>query len=646
MEKLKILILEDNKNDFELIKLELKRKKFNFECKHVDTKDPFIKELKNYKADIILSDYNLPQFTGFEALELSKEYTPKTPFIIVTGTLNEETAAESIKKGAWDYVVKERLFRLEGAIKNSLKLKKQIDEKEKTEKKLIENEKDYRLLFENAPIGISIASLDGIIIKANNSFTKITGFSEKELLEINIFDITYKPEHKDIQKTTMKKVIEDKVTNHQGEVKLINKNNKIIDVFIQTIIHKDSKGNPLHFISFVEDITERKNYEKNIFEAKEKAVESDRLKSVFLKTISHELRTPLNAVIGFSDLLNDTLPGETINEFTEMINTSGNNLLNIVENIFETSMIESGEEKIQTTTFFIYDIFNNIEAIIKAEQKKAKKEHLKLIYKPNSSKIKIKSDFEKLSKAIILLIQNAIKFTEEGIIEYGFNIKNNNELVIFVKDTGIGIPKEKHNLIFEYFRQIEDTDTRRYEGVGIGLTLAKDITQLLKGEIWLISEKKKGSTFFISIPFDKTIEKPKEAKSKKIDISNISLTNKKILIAEDEETNYILLKTILSVEGAKSTWAVNGIEAVQLTKENDYDLILMDIKMPMLNGIEATKQIKKIKAHINIIAITAFTNKLDIDTITNAGCDAYIKKPFNKKSLIETIKKNINNPRQ
>jgi len=275
----------------------------------------------------------------------------------------------------------------------------------------------------------------------------------------------------------------------------------------------------LKILEFVSDqisiSIERKKAEQDLINALEKATESDRLKSAFLATLSHELRTPLNAIIGFSDLIDEELSVEKIISYTKTINSSGKHLLSLVENLFDIILIESGKTKIVKEDFKLQSILNNVQIIIHAEQQKTSKENinLNLINPPEGRDLTINTDRFKLKQILINLLKNALKFTHEGHINYGYSITTDRGkpmLKFYVEDTGIGIPEGKQELIFDFFRQVDDSHTRRYGGTGIGLSIAKKLTELLGGKIWLESEKGKGSTFYFTIPFDefKKISKP------------------------------------------------------------------------------------------------------------------------------------------
>jgi PAS domain S-box-containing protein len=400
--------------------------------------------------------------------------------------------------------------------------------------------------------------------------------------------------------------------------------------------------------NIISTLFERKLAEENLIQALVKATESDRLKTSFLNAMSHELRTPLNAVIGFSELIDYGTEMDTILDFCNTINKSGNHLLGIIEDIFDISMIESEELKILKEKFEITKLFKDIQTTLIDEQDIENKQNIEIRFKPgeNYKDIIVYSDCHRLKQILIHLLKNALKFTHEGYIEYGFSkeiINNESMLKFFVKDTGIGISKEKHKIIFDIFRQVEDSDTRKYEGVGIGLSIAKRLAEFLGGKMWLESVEGKGSTFYFTIPFTNTIVKKRNKKSTETKKAN-DFSGKIVLIVEDVESNYLYLEVLLKTLNIEILWVQNGSDAIQVSSENsDIDLVFMDIKMPgLINGYKTTKQIKKFYPNLPIIAQTAYALAGDKEKAIEAGCDDYISKPIKKKTLFEIIEKYLN----
>ncbi len=391
----------------------------------------------------------------------------------------------------------------------------------------------------------------------------------------------------------------------------------------------------------------RKKAEQELIEALEKAEESDRLKSTFLATMSHELRTPLNAIIGFSDIINEELSVTEIVDFVKIINSSGNQLLGIVEDLFDITLIEAGEIRIRKRKVTLYSIMEYVYNVIEVDRQTTSKEHieLKLFIENEDGDLIIDTDPVKLKQILINLLRNALKFTQEGHVHFGCKVvieENSKAILFYVEDTGKGIPENKRDLIFDIFAQIEDTTTTAFGGTGIGLSISKKLTVLLGGKIWVESEVDKGSLFKFTIPYtDDGIEEISNQTRSESDSGRTDmLINRTVLVAEDDEASYTYLKIILENKKIKPIWAKSGLEAVQHCKENsEIDLVLMDINMPEMDGYEATQEIKKYNPKITIIAQTAYAVEGDHEKSIEAGCDDYISKPIKKDVLMSKLEK-------
>lgn len=371
-------------------------------------------------------------------------------------------------------------------------------------------------------------------------------------------------------------------------------------------------------------------------DAENKAKESDRLKTAFLQNISHEIRTPMNSIVGFADLLQDNhLPEMKKTEYLKIINTSSHQLLNIINEILDISMIESGNIEIIENELNLNKLLNEVYAFF---QPLLKKELTFSLLKglPDQHAF-ILGDEGKLRKVLMNIISNALKFTDKGHIVFGYAIKDG-RLEFYVEDSGIGIPEESLLKIFSHFQKSDPGISRIYDGVGLGLSISKGIIDLMKGKLWVNSIPGKGSTFYFTIPYKPVmkIENPVPANGKQIKDQN----GMKILIAEDDEANYQYLNLLLENAGLDSLRAETGKEAVEMCRKiKEIGLILMDLKMPVMNGFEATRKIKQFRPDMHIIAQTAYAMFDEIQRALNAGCDDYISKPYNSEQLLSMIAK-------
>ena len=376
-----------------------------------------------------------------------------------------------------------------------------------------------------------------------------------------------------------------------------------------------------------------KNIELNL--AKDKAEASDRLKTAFINNISHEIRTPLNGILGFGQILADhELEEEEKNRYLFILNESSERLINTVTNFLEISLITSGNQEFEKRDFLPETIISDVA---KHFQPACNNKNLKLIIEQsvNLQDSLIHTDRELLFKIFRHLMDNALKFTTSGSIIIGCKRKGN-DFVFSVQDTGKGISKEGMSLIFNSFSQEDNSYTRGYEGCGLGLSISRGLVELLGGTIWVESMVDVGSTFFFTIPMQDGTDfsKPEVVLSKK------DATIKTILVAEDDEINFLFINILLRSQTFRVLHARDGQEAIDLCRIHpNISAALIDLKMPFVDGFEASRQIKIIDSSIPILAITAYTTSEDKQRALDAGCDEFITKPVNKEQLAEKLAK-------
>ena len=397
------------------------------------------------------------------------------------------------------------------------------------------------------------------------------------------------------------------------------------------------------------DISYIKKYEHELLElndeltvAKDKAEESDRLKSAFLANMSHEIRTPMNAILGFANVLGRSdLSDEKRKHFMGIVKSSGNQLLHIINDIVDLSKLEAGQLKMSYANCVVCEMLKEaVEAFANSEMFQSKpKIKLKLKIPSKCYQINLDTDPVRLRQVVDNLITNAIKYTEKGFVEVGMNLrtsKKQGEIIFYVKDSGVGIPADKFKVIFERFRQVEENGF--HHGTGLGLSISKGIVKLLGGEIWFDSKVGKGSSFYFSVPVDrsKLLLNKEENQLERLD-----LNNKTILIAEDDYNSYIYLKELLSDSNAKLIHAADGQIAMDMISKHQPDLVLLDIGMPAKNGFECLDEIRSKGFKTRVIAQTAFALDTEREKCLAAGCDGYIAKPIEKAHLFSIIKRII-----
>ena len=413
---------------------------------------------------------------------------------------------------------------------------------------------------------------------------------------------------------------------------------------MKTIITKksryiDESGNKL-LIGLIHDVTSNKRIEAELIIARDRAEESDTLKSAFLANVSHEIRTPLNSILGFSDLLKkDSISKEKNNKYLEIIESSGKRLLRIISDIIDLSKIDTSQLSLAYERCNLNELIDNLE-----EQFNLCNNGIKHRFKTSKglsdSESVILVDQDRLAQILSNLIENSIKYAPDGNISFGYEV--NNELLSFhVKDEGIGIDLKNHNLIFNRFSQINNEYLKSTSGTGLGLSIVKELTELMMGKIWVESELGKGATFYFSIPYQSISQENDQLTNEST--NTFDGKEKVILIAEDEFLNYLYLKVVFENYPFKLIHAKNGEEAITLVKNNSsIDLVLMDIKMPKIDGINATIDIRKSNKNIPIIALSGHAFHEDKQKASNAGCNDYLSKPVNEKTLLDMVYKYIN----
>jgi PAS domain S-box-containing protein len=379
-----------------------------------------------------------------------------------------------------------------------------------------------------------------------------------------------------------------------------------------------------------------------LIKAKEHAEESDRLKTAFLQNMSHEIRTPMNAIMGFSELLVDNYGNKSkLEKFSVIINQRCSDLLDIINDILDISKIESGQLSVNIEQCNIIELFTELNLFFKEYQKRIGKQQINfsLQFLSDKSFSIVQTDKLKLKQILINLIGNAFKFTENGSIHCGCKL-NNNQLIFNVSDTGIGIPNDKHEVIFERFSQLHHASLKNIGGTGLGLSIAKGLTGLLGGKIWLESETEKGTTFYFSIPFIESgllLKEPSEIEDNK----ELNFQNKTILIVEDDSYNAEYLKEILAEKGFNIVITEYAKRAIEIVENQAVDLILMDIRLPDMNGYEATRIMLKSNPGIKVIAQTAYSAHDECNKAIEAGCIDYISMPTKRELLLTLISKHL-----
>src|SRR6056297_22405 len=511
-----------------------------------------------------------------------------------------------------------------------------ITQKKKTEYEL----KKLSNAIQHSPVCVIITNLKGQIEYVNPVFTKFTGYTPAEVLGEKVGILTHSESVQAIYKDIMTTVSQG--YDWKGEIQNRKKNGELYWELASISPVKNSKNKITHFIIIAEDISKRKKNEKELVLAKEQAEESNRLKTAFLANLSHEIRTPLNAIIGFSSLLLDEdLPYEEKIKLNNLINENSQNLLKLIDDVIDISKIQSGSFKINTSKCYVNKLLLDlyVSFSVKIEQDPKKEIRLSLNKGIRQKDFSFNTDTIRLKQVLFNLIENAVKFTQKGFVEFGYSIvKDENKIQFYVIDSGIGIANDKFEMIYDLFRQVDESFTREYGGTGLGLTIAKKIVHHLGGEIWVQSTPEQGTNIYFTLPLENN-HIDENQMNQAVRPFSFDWKDKVFLIAEDIDTNYTYLKELLSTTNAKIIWAKDGKEGVDLCLKHKIDLVIMDLKMPNMDGYEATKKIKKFKHDLKIIAQSSFTQDDDKQKCLNAGCDNFIAKPILIENLFNAIHK-------
>jgi len=588
---------------------------------------------------------------------------------------SSELEFRKVRKDGSVLIVQERVHLILDENKNPVEIRiicRDITDNKKYEKDLIDRESQIRTILKYSPVpqiienfeeaktyveGLKQQGITGIkeylkqhtdkltecrdkvkIIEVNNAFLKLYQAENIKILEQNV--------HRIITLQSIEMFVEgllhlmDGEDSFTGETVYYDLENSKIEAITRWAVVPGHEDTLDMIVVSMEDMTELKKNEKDLLEAKIKAEESDKLKTAFLANMSHEIRTPMNAIVGFAELLKDpNLPIDQRLEFSNILTSSCETLSEIIDDIIDIAKIEAGQTKIRYSNCLVDEVMQELYTFYSKEiRREEKKIELRL---KSSHRMVMVTDRARLMQILSNLLDNAVKFTDEGIVEFGCRSLEDESVEFFVADSGIGIPEEMHDLIFDRFRQLDNSTSRKHGGTGLGLTISKNLVDLLGGKIWLESVTGKGTTFFFRLPDKSEKEKPTESSPYlKIVREALKWNEKTVLIVEDNHANWEFFKAVLAKTGASLVRASTGQEALDYAISNDpLDLILMDIQMPDINGYEATKKIRQLHKNLPIIAQTAYAMPHDRERSLTAGCDDYLPKPIKPEDLLSIIKK-------
>jgi len=492
---LKILHVEDNPLDAELIHNHIRSELVNCEIKFISNKSDLLSAIENESYDIFLCDFRLPLFNdGFEVLDIIRTKLRDIPILFVTGTIGEELAVELLKKGATDYILKDRLIKLVPAIKRAVDEYKERIERKIIEKALEDSEERFRNLFMNSPVGIYRSTPEGEIIVANPALIKILGFSSLD--ELRKRDLKNEGFINQEEREKFKEIMKNEGEVIGFETTWVSKDGKQIHIMENSKAIKGDHGEVLYYEGTIDDITEKKLAQQKLIEAKKLAEESDRLKTEFIAQMSHEVRTPLNTLTNLSKLINEEMKDNFDDEMKMLLSSTeeaGKRLIRTMELILNMATVSTGTFSVSNRAIALKAL---VENIIQRHEKEIEGKELKVTIKYDIEDEKINTDEYLIDQIIDNLVDNAIKYTDQGEIDVHI-YNDDKKMYIEVIDTGSGIAEEYLPNLFKPFTQESSGYSRKYEGNGLGLALTQKYVELLNGDILVKSKKGEGSAFIV-----------------------------------------------------------------------------------------------------------------------------------------------------
>ena len=501
---------------------------------------------------------------------------------------------------------------------------------------ILQHEKHLEGLYENSNVGMILLDMNGHFFQVNKAYCEMVHYSEEELLSGKV-TVTH-PDDQEKTDDILDQLRSGEISRNVMEKRYVRKDKQVIYALHSSSVIQDHSGKPLYFIIQTQDITHLKT-------ALLKATESDRLKTHFLQNLSHEVRTPANAIFGFYELLKSpSLTASERDEYMKYILGGVEQFMKIVNEVVDISKIEARQFDIERSVFSVTTMMQELHEDYHRRYNELCTSVVDFnVFMPAVSiDVLLESDLARVKQVLKNLLDNSFKFTTFGNITLGCHVLPEKEIIFFIKDSGSGIPKEKIDLVFRKFRQGDESSTRKHGGLGLGLTLSKEIAVLLGGRLWLASDPGEGTSVFFALPYKGNAGMLNAFGKENQEYDIPDLTGRTILIAEDVDNNFFVLERFLSRINATILRARNGLEAIELCRsEKQIDLVFMDIQMPIINGYDATREILRTKPEMPVIAQTAYSIDFDEHNAIDAGCVAYLVKPLNMQEVYSLMRKHL-----
>ncbi|MDY7022355.1 MAG: response regulator [Cyanobacteriota bacterium] len=641
---LKILLLEDDPIDVELIQATLRNGGVEVEFICTKQRSEFEDALKTQVPDLILSDYVLPSFDGIAALEITQQYCPQVPFIMVSGMLGEERAIEALKKGATDYVLKQRLERLVPSTKRVLRETQERQERKQVEEILRQTDNLLQAIVEASPTAIITLNEEKKVITWNIAAERIYGWKEQDVLEQDLPIIL--PEQQEEFDRIFQQALQNKIlTNH--EFQQVGKNSNVIEISVSLAPLHNAQKDVCGVVMTAIDITARKRIETERFnllkreqEARAEAEAANRIKDEFLAVLSHELRTPLNSILGWITLIRrGKFSKVSLEQALEVIERNASLQAQLIEDLLDISRITRGQLNLKISSVNLVELIKmTTQTLNPAAQ--AKLISVELILDNNIGIIA--GDVNRLQQVFWNLFSNAVKFTpNHGSVTIRLNKVEDAYAQIKVSDSGIGIEPKFLPYVFEYFRQADASTTRSQGGLGLGLAISRHLIELHGGIIHVESEGQgKGTTFTVILPIQ-AIQQPEEQQSIQLIESKLSLQDVKIMVVEDQADSRELIRLALEQQGAEVSEASSSREALEMIEKSPPDLLISDIGMPDEDGYCFLQKVRALPSdqggNVPALALTAYTKEEDKQQAFKVGFQMHLGKPLDITQLLTVV---------
>ncbi len=642
---IRILLVEDDELEASNFEQVLLKTGLNYSFRTASSAQEGLNLIEKQDFDCIFLDYFLPDSNGINLLKEIRSKAVSTSIAVLTSQEDEKVGVEMMKLGAFDYFPKSEISKekLNAVLRHVIRVSEIDGAKRVAESALHENERLLDIVFNATHVGICLTNDNGIFVRVNKAFSDILGWPIDELIGYH-FSLLFKQEFQAAARQLHQLFMRDLSGVVPDEWVLKRKDKQKITLSVSNSLYTDDSGQKF-VVSVLSDISDKKKTEEELLEAKKAAELAAKAKTEFLSNMSHEIRTPMNAVIGLTELLLQEKHDEKTLEYLKSIKYSADNLLVIINDVLDFSKIESGKITLEVIDF---DIRKLVDDLGKTISYKADEKGIELLKKIADDVPRLlRGDPFRLNQILLNLTGNAIKFTEKGFVEIAIRLgktpsNDKVSLIIDVIDTGIGIPERKLGNIFESFTQAYTDTTRLFGGTGLGLAITQNLVRLQGGQIQVKSELGKGSVFKVTMDFETGQRSGINIEGQRIPMEEKNLKGMRILVVEDNKMNQFVARQILQRWNAQVSLAGNGEIALEILEGADFDLVFMDLQMPVMGGFETTDLLRSGERaprnqHVPIMALTADAFAETRQKVASYGMNDFVTKPFDQDELYQKI---------